>query len=146
MKSPMLRKPLNEVKTIDDLFENWMSSFFEDRDVMGTRGSLPLVDICETENGYSLEADLPGVNEKNLAVKVDRGVLRISSTAEEKKDQNQRRYLLHERLSSSFERAFSLPEDADPEHINAEFRNGTLTLTIQKKAGRTERQIQVKVG
>lgn len=145
MKNLMLRKPMNEVTTIDDLFENWMGSFFEDRDLLGKRGGVPAVDIRETENGYLLEADLPGVSEKNLTVKVDRGVLRIASSAEEKKDEKDHGYLLHERRSCSFERAFSLPEDADADHIDATFKNGILALSIPKKAGKEERQIQVKI-
>jgi HSP20 family protein len=109
---------------------------------------IPAVDIQETENGYVMEMELPGYDEKNIEVHVDGSSLTISSrdedTREEKKNnENAGTYILRERKSSSFSRSFKLPENADPEAVSAAFKNGILSLNIKKRAEAQKRTIQI---
>ncbi|MDR0324106.1 MAG: Hsp20/alpha crystallin family protein [Treponema sp.] len=119
----------------------------------------PAVDIQETENAYVLEMDLPGFDEKNINVHVDGSNLTVSSKQEKKSEENQgspnepiscseersfqSSYILRERRLSSFSRSFKLPENANPEAVSAVFKNGILSLQIQKRAEAQKRAIQI---
>jgi HSP20 family molecular chaperone IbpA len=117
-------------------------SFF-DEDVLSS-GSRLNVDVREEENSYILEAELPGLSEKDIDVKVENDLLHISTRKEEKKEEKSDGYLLKERRSSSYHRSFVLPKDVDREKIDANFANGLLTLSIPKVEAAKARQIEVK--
>ncbi len=137
-------KPVSILGDFDSLFDSfWNGGFGRDLSV----SKLPAVDIKEHDTSYTLEAEMPGMDEKNLSVKVEDHVLRISSqtvvTNEEKKEEG--KYLIRERRESSFERSFALPENVDEDNITAEFKNGILTLTIPKSEVAKPKSITVKI-
>ena len=107
----------------------------------------PAVDIRETENSYMLEMELPGYEEKDINVNVDGANLSVSSKHEEKQDSKDsgETWLLKERRFSSFSRSFKLPENANPEEISAEFKNGILSMEIKKRPEAQKRTIQINV-
>ena len=98
-----------------DLFD-WDRAFnrFLDEPYYGTRA--PAVDIREDEKGYKMEVELPGLTEKDIEVKVENDVLRISSKKEEVKEDTDKDYVHKERRSYSFSRSFTLP-DNQPDQI-----------------------------
>ena len=106
------------------------------------------VDVREEEDDYKLEAELPGVSESDIDVKVENDLLHISTEMEEKKEEKNEEknegYLLRERRRSSYHRSFVLPKDADGEKIEANFRNGLLTLRIPKSEAAKPKKIEVK--
>ncbi len=110
----------------------------------------PLVDVRETGDKYLIEAELPGFSEKEIEVQVEDNVLSISARKEvseekDKKDSKREdKFLLKERKLESFSRRFSLPRDVDFEHIDGNYRNGVLTLSLDKKAETKPRSIKVK--
>ena len=122
---------------------------FFDNDIRLTDSTLR-VDIREEEDAYLLEAELPGLTEKDIEVKVENDLLQISSRKEEKeeeaKEEQKKGYLVRERRSSSYHRSFVLPKDTDREKIEASFNSGLLTLSIPKTAASKARQIEVKNG
>ena len=114
----------------------------------GMHMNLPAVDIREAENAYILDMELPGYDEKNINVHVDGSNLTISSNQEEfleekGKEESQEIYILRERQQSSFSRSFKLPANANPDAVNAGFKNGILTLEIKKRAEALKRTIQI---
>jgi HSP20 family protein len=128
-----------------------LNSFFDSPLVpfTGNRmlNKLPLVDVQETDNAYLVDAELPGFDEKQIKVQVEGGKLIIESSkleSEEKKDeQKDGSYLIRERRNVSFSRAFTLPENADPESVSAVFKNGVLSLQIKKRTESTKRLIEI---
>ena len=104
----------------------------------------PAVDIRESENGYVLEAELPGFAETEIDVKLNDTLLTISAGTEEKSEESKAGYLLRERRSRSFTRSFVLPREVDRESIEAAFSNGVLTLELHKTPEAQPRQIEVK--
>lgn len=111
----------------------------------GFSGRAPAVDVREKDGRYLIEAELPGVSEKDLKVELKDGLLTLStSKVEEKKDESAK-WLRRERRSFSFTRSFSLPEDADGEKIEAHFKDGLLIIELPKKAEAAPRIVQVKV-
>jgi HSP20 family protein len=106
----------------------------------------PTVDIAERDNAYEIAAELPGMDEKNVEVKLTNGGLIIKGRKEEEKEEKKKDYYVHERHFGSFERSFRLPEDVDTEKIDASFKKGVLTVTLPKKkeAQKPEKKIEVK--
>jgi HSP20 family protein len=153
MKTLTAYRPNTIQNALSD-FDRYFESFFGDSILAPAArmlNQLPAVDIRETENSYVLEMDLPGYDEKNIEVHVDGSSLIIASKHEEreekkgKSDENEGTYLLRERRIHSFNRSFKLPENANPEDVNAAFKNGTLNLEIKKRAEAQKRTIQINI-
>ncbi|MBE9638801.1 Hsp20/alpha crystallin family protein [Salipiger mangrovisoli] len=138
-----------EMERLFDAFEP--SQWFDKG--LGRSGALardvvlsPAVDLSETEKGYAMTAELPGLTSDQVAVKISNGSLTISgekSVEEEKEDET---YHLRERHWGSFQRSIRLPDDVDRDKISAEFAKGVLTVTLPKSAEAlaSERKIAVK--
>jgi len=101
--------------------------------------------VKEEDKRYFMEVELPGLTEKDIDVKVEDNILTLSSKKEESKEEKKDGYLIHERRRAEFARTFVLPNDADREQINAEFKNGLLMVQIPKKPEAQPRKIDVKV-
>jgi HSP20 family protein len=102
------------------------------RDV--TWPTVPAVDVTDTEKAYEITAELPGIDEKNVDLKVANGVLTIKGEKREEKEEKKKDYYLRERNFGSFERSFQVPDGVDNDKIEASFKKGVLTLTLPKKA------------
>jgi HSP20 family protein len=129
---------------IDDMrrtFEGFLG------DMPSTRVSGPAVDVREEEGRYILEADLPGMTEKDVDLHIENNVLTLKSAKEEEEEKQDREgYLVRERRSTSFTRSFPLPKGVDADKIDATFSNGVLTVTMPKAEGQAGRKIQIKKG
>lgn len=108
------------------------------------KAQVPAVDVREEGDRYVLEAELTGLSEKDVDVKVQDNLLTISSKKEEETESKKNGYLLKERRSSAFSRSFVLPKDVDREKIEANFKNGLLTLILHKAPETRPRAIEVK--
>ena len=106
----------------------------------------PAVDIAESEKAFELTAELPGMDEKNIEVKVANGNLIIKGEKQEEKEEKNKDYYMRERNFGSFERRFEMPEGVDADKIEASFKKGLLTLTLPKKleAQKPTKKIEVK--
>jgi HSP20 family protein len=106
----------------------------------------PAVDVTEGDKAYGVTAELPGMDEKSIEVKVVNGSLTIKGEKQEEKEEKKKDYYLHERRFGAFERSFDLPEGVDADKIEASFKKGVLTVTLPKKseAQKPEKKIEVK--
>ena len=106
----------------------------------------PVVDIAESEKAYELTAELPGMDEKNIEVKVANGNLIIKGEKQEEKEEKKKDYYMRERYFGSFEGRFEMPEGVDTDKIEASFKKGVLTLTLPKKleVQKPAKKIEVK--
>jgi HSP20 family protein len=106
----------------------------------------PAVDVVESEKSYEIKAELPGMDEKNIEVKISEDTLTIKGEKQEEKEEKKKDYYLHERHFGSFERSFDVPEGVDADKIEAAFKNGVLTVTLPKKpeAQKSAKKIEVK--
>ncbi len=94
----------------------------------------PPVDVVESEKAYEITVELPGMDEKNIEVKVADDSLTIKGEKQEEKEIKKKDYYLHERRFGLFERGFEVPASVDPDKIEAIFKKGVLTVTMPKKA------------
>jgi HSP20 family protein len=106
----------------------------------------PAVDIYETENELVLKADLPDINEKDLDVRVENNMLTIRGERKFEQKVKEENFLRVERAYGSFTRSFSLPNTVSTEAIKAEYKNGTLTVEMPKRAESKPKQVKVQVG
>lgn len=112
-------------KFFEDFFED-IPSFFFDK-------SVPMkVDIKDNEKEYVLEAELPGIDKKDINIELNDNRLTISVNKEEANESNEENYIRKERRSSSFVRSFAVDNIAE-DSIKAKFENGLLTLVLPKK-------------
>lgn len=114
---------------------NWLEDIFsKDFDMVSKmKGTIPLVNIKETEDSYIIELAAPGLKKENFDLDLDNNILTISSKTEEQEVTKNENYTKKEFNYSSFKRAFTLPETADIEKIAAKYESGILEITISKK-------------
>ena len=108
-----------------------------------TTPDTPAVDVKENDDHYLLEADLPGLDEKDLEVKVEGNLLTLSAKRNDANEEKKDGYILRERRSSTFCRSFVLPNGAETEKITAGFSNGVLHLTVPKAPEAKSRKIDI---
>ncbi len=105
----------------------------------------PAVDVREEDHRYVIEAELPGLSEKDVKLELKDGVLELSTVKKDEHEEKTKRWLRRERREFAFRRAFTLPEDADGEKIEARFKDGLLTIDLPKKPEAAPRSIPVRV-
>lgn len=105
----------------------------------------PAVDIIENRDRYTLNAELPGISKEEVQVTLENNVLTIRGEKKTNADQKEGDVHRVERRYGSFERSFTLPAAVDVNKIDAQFRDGVLTLTLPKAEEAKPRAIDVKV-
>ena len=105
----------------------------------------PLVDISEDDKEYRIKAELPEVKKEDVKVTAEAGTLTIMGERRFEKEEKSRKYHRVERAYGSFGRSFSLPEDASPANVVAEFKDGVLTVHLLKDEKAKPQQFEVKI-
>ncbi|HSN14219.1 MAG TPA: Hsp20/alpha crystallin family protein [Anaeromyxobacteraceae bacterium] len=105
---------------------------------------VPTFEVKETKDGYVFKADLPGIKEKDLDISLTGNRLTVSGRREEEQRQEEERYFAYERSYGSFSRSFTLPEGVDAENVQAELKDGVLTLNVAKKPEVKAKKIELK--
>lgn len=118
-------------------------NFLDDQPASGTWA--PPVDVAEEKDHILVKVEVPGVDEKDLKVNFEDGLLTVSGERQfERKDD--RNYHRIERTYGSFVRSFTLPRTVDANAITASYKNGVLEIEIPKKEEAKPKQIQINVG
>jgi HSP20 family protein len=140
----MVRTRPNGHSTRENEFDRLYNTVFNNAPVWNTRQ--PLVNVSEQEDGYVLEAELPGMSDSDVDVRVEDNLLTITATQQKESEEGeeQPRYLIRERAAKEYRRSFVLPRDADRSNIEARFKNGILYLDIKKLPEAKPRQIEIK--
>ena len=109
-------------------------------------GKAPAVDVINKEKAYEITAELPGMDESNIDVKFSDGALTIKGEKKDEREEKKKDYYLSERRYGSFQRSFGVPDGVDADKIEAQFKNGVLTVTLPKtaEAQKSEKKISVK--
>ena len=137
--------PFGDFMTLRDrmnrLFED-MSSSKEEKDLM-TRAWAPSVDIYENENEVVLNAEIPGVDEKDVEIKVEDNTLILKGERKFEKEAKEENYHRIERSYGSFFRSFALPGYIEQDRIEAEHENGILRIRMPKKLELKPRKVKI---
>ncbi len=125
------------------LFQDSVNRIFSDS--AAARPWTPNVDIKENENEIELTADVPGVEQKNIDIKIEDGTLTLKGERKFEETKDGEGYHRIERGYGSFVRCFSMPDSVDPEKVKASYKNGVLTVTLPKKEAAKPRSVKVAV-
>jgi HSP20 family protein len=145
--------PWNQLKELEAL-RHGLSSLFSRPRGLGPEGQeeplavaewSPLVDISEDDKEYLIKAELPEVRKEDVKVTAEDGTLTIMGERKFEKEEKSKKYHRVERAYGSFGRSFSLPADASPGKVSAEFKDGLLTVHMVKDEKAKPQQVEVKV-
>ena len=117
------------------------------RGEVGVSG-LPVVDVSETKDALEIDADLPGLDERDIDITLNNGILTISGERKVEREEKGRNFYRTERNYGTFSRRIALPYDVDEDKIDARFDRGVLHVTMPKSADvkAKERHIQIRKG
>ena len=121
----------------DDVFrdlEQTSNSVMEPNKQLGTAWHHMKMDLTELEDKYEVTADLPGVNKKDIDIKVDHNILKIHAERKQESEKKEGTSLVTEKRYGLIERNILLPETCDAGSANAAFENGVLTMQFPKKS------------
>jgi HSP20 family protein len=142
-------EPFRDLLTTQDrfnrLFNETLGNVFGGEEV-GGRAWNPAVDIYETDQQLVLKAELPGVDPKDVDVRVEDGTLYLKGERKQEKDVKEGNYHRIERSYGSFTRTFSLPNSVNVDNIKGDYRDGVLTLTMAKREEAKPKSIKINVG
>lgn len=136
--SPVINLHREMNRLFDDIFRG-----FEGSRLWGGRGDWPSIDVEETDKDYRVTAELPGMEERDVEVLLQDGVLTIRGEKKVEGESRNRRF--GERFYGRFERQLSFDHDVDENRVSATFRNGVLTVTVQKSAQAVERSRRIPI-
>ena len=106
----------------------------------------PAVDVYEDEHNVTLKIEVPGIDEKDIDVRVENNTLTVHGERKIEKEEKEENYRRVERQYGSFTRTFNLPATVDAEKVQADYDKGVLKITLPKKAEAKPKQIKVNVG
>ena len=105
----------------------------------------PPVDIYEDENSVVIKAEVPGVDQKEIDIRIEDNTLTLRGERKHSQDVKKENYHRVERFYGTFQRSFSLPHTIDQEHVKATCEQGVLTITLPKREEKKPKQISVEV-
>ena len=130
---------------------NWVENFFtETEDFLKNwnwdmSNDLPAINVKEEKEAFIIDVAAPGMKREDFKIEVDRGVLSISATTEEKKEEKTETFKRQEFSYRNFKRSFWLPENIMADQIAAQYENGILQLKLPKMANVPEKVKTIKV-
>ena len=141
--------PFREFVTLQDR----MNRLFRDpRGPVGQDESLtttafaPPVDVYEDEHNVTLKIEVPGIDEKDIDVRIENNTLTVHGERKFEKEEKEENYRRVERQYGSFTRTFSLPSTVNHDNVQADYDKGVLKIKLAKKAEAKPKQIKVNVG
>ena len=141
-------EPFREFSTLQDrmnrLFRETQGSSQDE--ALTSSSFAPAVDVYEDEHDVTLKIEVPGIDEKDIDVRVENNTLTVHGERKIEKEEKEENYRRVERQYGSFTRTFNLPATVDAEKVQADYDKGVLKITLPKKAEAKPKQIKVNVG
>jgi HSP20 family protein len=131
-------------REMNRLFGSRSGNRHHERGAAASGDWLPLVDIEEEAGQYVINADVPGVDPKDIEVTMEKGILTLRGTRAAQVTADKNAFTRRERPAGSFYRRFVMPDTADAEGITAQGKNGVLQVIIPKRQQAQARRIQVE--
>jgi HSP20 family protein len=141
--------PFRELSTLQGRMNRLFQESFgrEGREEALTTSSFaPAVDVYEDDHNVTLKIEVPGVEEKDLDIRVENNTLTVHGERKFEKEEKEENYRRIERQYGSFTRSFALPNTVDTDSIKADYEKGVLKISLAKKAEAKPKQIKVNVG
>ena len=139
MSTAVTFDPFNGFRLFEDAVTRMMS------EPRSGRPWSPSVDVYETEDALKLKADLPEVKVEDIDIRVENQTLTLRGHRQFEKDEHLKGYHRIERSYGEFVRSFAVPSTVDTDKVQADYKNGVLTITLPKKEAARPRQVKVAV-
>jgi HSP20 family protein len=142
-------EPFREFSTLQDRMNRLFRESFSDpgRDESLVASSFaPAVDVYEDEHNVTLKIEVPGIDEKDIDIRVENNLLTVHGERKIEKEEKEENYRRVERQYGSFTRTFTLPNTVDTDNVQASYDKGVLKINLPKKAEAKPKQIKVNVG
>lgn len=130
---------------IDKLFEDFFSANGSMAPFKMNGAMMPVIDVQETGEAITVDADLPGLKQEEIKVSVEDGILSISAERKHEKDEKTRNVHRAERYFGRMERRLALPSSVEDTKVEASYKDGVLHVTLPKKASAKAKAVNVKV-
>ena len=133
-------EPLKEIETWNERLHKFLD--FPTLDF----NYYPHLDISEDEKNIFVEAEVPGVKKENIKITLQDNILTISGEKKKEAEEKKKNFFRSERVYGNFKRSFTLPENINPDSVEAKFENGILKIQIEKAQTKkiNEKFIQIK--
>jgi HSP20 family protein len=145
-----LRSPYDDVFNEFRRLEREVSALLDGTSLSGNRnirafssGAFPAVNVAVTPEAVTVYLFAPGIDAKSLEISIQQNVLSVTGTREIKPQENGT-YFRQERFSGEFRRVVALPEDVDPEKVEARYADGIVHIRIGRRAGEQPRRIDIQ--
>jgi HSP20 family protein len=141
-------EPFREFSTLQDRMNRLFRETYNDtQDQSLTPSSFaPAVDVYEDEHNVTLKIEVPGIDEKDIDVRIENNTLTVHGERRIEKEEKEENYRRVERQYGSFTRTFNLPSTVDSDKVSAHYDKGVLKISLPKKAEAKPKQIKVNVG
>jgi HSP20 family protein len=135
MKKVRVYDPFDQLRSMQREMDEMFESFFStprraELTAFGPRA--PLSDIEDKGDSFELKAELPGMKKEDINIEVGENSLTVSAEHKAEKKDEKKNYYYHERTYSGYRRTFSLPQEIDPDKVEAEYKDGVLKLSMKK--------------
>lgn len=141
-------EPFREFATLQDRINRAVRDSYSGAtqdDSLTTSSFAPAVDVYEDEHQVTLKIDVPGIDEKDIDVRVENNTLTVHGERKIEQEEKEENYRRVERQYGSFTRSFTLPQTVDSENVSATYDKGVLKIALPKKAEAKPKQIKVNV-
>ncbi|HEY1897260.1 MAG TPA: Hsp20/alpha crystallin family protein [Terracidiphilus sp.] len=138
--------PFREVVALQNRVNNLFRDMNDGDSPLTAASFVPAVDIYEDSKKVVLKLEVPGINEKDLDIRVENNTLTVKGERKFEKEEKEENFHRIERRYGTFYRAFTLPSTVDTEHVQANYENGILKLELSKKPEAQPKQIKVNLG
>jgi HSP20 family protein len=139
--------PFRELSSIQDRMNRLFQDQYAGREESLVSGSfVPAVDVYEDEQSIQLKFEVPGIDEKDIDIRLENNTLTVRGERKFEQEQKEENFQRIERRYGSFTRSFTLPNVVNTEDVQAEYDKGVLTVCLAKRAEAKPKQIKVNVG
>jgi HSP20 family protein len=139
--------PFREFSTLQDRMNRLVrDSFGDGQEALTSTSFAPAVDVYEDEHNVTLKIEVPGIDEKDIDVRIENNTLTVHGERKYEKEEKEENYRRIERQYGSFTRSFTLPSTVETESVSANYEKGVLKIKLAKKAEAKPKQIKVNVG
>ena len=141
-------EPFRELTTLQDRMNRLFRDTYGDgRDeALTTSNFAPPVDVYEDEHNITLKIEVPGIEEKDIDVRIENNTVTVHGERKFEKEEKEENFRRVERQYGSFTRSFTLPTTVDADKVQAHYDKGILKVQLAKKAEAKPKQIKVNVG
>jgi len=138
--------PFRDVVVLQNRLNSLFRDFNGENEPVAASSFTPAVDIYEDNQKVVLKLEVPGIEEKDLDVRVENHTLTVKGERKFEKEEKEENFHRIERRYGSFTRSFTLPQTVDAASVKANYEHGVLTISLAKKEAAKPKQVKVEIG